>query len=89
LLLAGVIESALEEGAAEFDFLLGDERYKLRFAEGSAIVRDVLLARALPHPAAMVASAEHGLRRAGRLIPAGARQRLGRGRRSLLWGRGR
>jgi CelD/BcsL family acetyltransferase involved in cellulose biosynthesis len=89
LLLAGVIESALEEGAAEFDFLLGEEHYKLRFAEGNAIVRDVLLARGLPHPAAMVASAEHGLRRTGRLLPAGARQRLGRARRSLLWGRGR
>jgi CelD/BcsL family acetyltransferase involved in cellulose biosynthesis len=89
LLLGGVIESALEEGAAEFDFLLGDEGYKLRFAEGSATVRDVLLARALPHPAAMLASAEHGLRRAGRLLPEGARSRLGRARRSLLWGRGR
>jgi CelD/BcsL family acetyltransferase involved in cellulose biosynthesis len=89
LMMAGVIESALEESAAEFDFLLGDEHYKLRFAESSAIVRDVLLARALPHPAAMVASAEHGLRRAVRLLPAGARLRLGRARRSLLWGRGR
>jgi CelD/BcsL family acetyltransferase involved in cellulose biosynthesis len=89
LLLAAVIESALEEGAAEFDFLLGDEDYKLRFAEGSATVRDVLLARALPHPAAMVASAEHSLRRVGRLLPEDARRRLGRTRRSLLRGRGR
>ncbi|MGH2955380.1 MAG: GNAT family N-acetyltransferase [Solirubrobacterales bacterium] len=87
VLQSAVIESALEEGAEEFDFLLGDERYKFRFAEESRTVSDVILARALPHPAALVASAEHFARRLGRLMPESARRRLAR--RSLLRGRRR
>jgi CelD/BcsL family acetyltransferase involved in cellulose biosynthesis len=91
VLLSAVIESAFEEGAAEFDFLLGEESYKYRFAERDRTVSDVTLARAFPHPASLVASAEYGARRIGRLIPASAR-RLGLGRlarRSLMRGRGR
>jgi CelD/BcsL family acetyltransferase involved in cellulose biosynthesis len=87
-----VIRSALEEGASEFDFLAGDERYKFRFAEGSREVDDVALARALPHPAWVVVGAEYGLRRVARLVPASARRRLGLvrlARRSLLRGRER
>ena len=34
----GQIEAAIEEGAAEYDFLLGDEEYKSRFANA---VREV------------------------------------------------
>jgi CelD/BcsL family acetyltransferase involved in cellulose biosynthesis len=92
VLLARVVESAFAEGARIFDFLLGDESYKSRFAEESRGVTDLTLTRPLPNPAALVVSAEHGLRRAGRLVPAGARQRLGLGRlarRSLLGGRRR
>ena len=89
VLMSNVIESAFDEGAAQFDFLLGDERYKLRFAERSRSVADVMLARALPHPAALVASAEAGARRLGRLIPASVRHRLRLTRRSMLWGRER
>lgn len=79
LLLARVIESAFEEGAGEFDFLLGDEAYKARFAdEGTAAqVTDVVVARALPHPAGAYASAGHVLRGAGRAIPVSWRRRLG------------
>jgi CelD/BcsL family acetyltransferase involved in cellulose biosynthesis len=92
VLISAVIESAFEEGAAEFDFLLGEESYKYRFAERERTVSDVTLARALPHPASVVTAAEYGARRAGRLIPASARRRLGLGRlarRSLMGGRGR
>lgn len=90
VLQAAVIKSALEEDAAIFDFLLGDERYKFRFAERTLEVSDVTLARALPHPASAVASLEHGMRRAGRMLPDSARRRLsGLARRSLLRGRGR
>jgi CelD/BcsL family acetyltransferase involved in cellulose biosynthesis len=92
VLLAGVIRSALEEGAAEFDLLLGDEAYKSRFAERARTVSDVTLARDLPHAASLVVGAEYGLRRVGRTIPASARRRLGLtrlARGSLLRGRGR
>jgi CelD/BcsL family acetyltransferase involved in cellulose biosynthesis len=92
VLLARVIESAFEEGARIFDFLLGDEGYKSRFAEHSRPVTDLTLARPLPNLAALVVGAEHALRRAGRLVPASARQRLGLGRlarRSMLGGKRR
>jgi CelD/BcsL family acetyltransferase involved in cellulose biosynthesis len=89
VLLSAVIESAFEEGATEFDFLLGAESYKYRFAERDRTVSDVTLARAFPHPASLLASAEYGARRMGRLIPASARRRLGRlARRSSMRGRG-
>jgi CelD/BcsL family acetyltransferase involved in cellulose biosynthesis len=92
VLISAVIESAFDEGAVEFDFLLGEESYKYRFAERERTVSDVTLARALPHPASVVTAAEYGTRRAGRLIPASARRRLGLAklaRRSLMGGRGR
>jgi CelD/BcsL family acetyltransferase involved in cellulose biosynthesis len=76
-LLATVIESAFAEGAAAFDFLLGDEGYKQRFAEEERTVSDVSLARALPHPAGAVAGAEFAARRLARKVPGGARKRLG------------
>ena len=72
-----------------FDFVPGDERYKLRFAERSHSVSDGMLARALPHPAALVALAEDGARRLGRLIPSSVRHRLRPTHRSMLWGRER
>lgn len=87
VLLSAVIESAMEEGAAVFDFLLGEEGYKLRFAERTESVASVTLARALPHPATVVSAAEHATRRVGRALPASARRRLGGlSRRSLLPG---
>jgi CelD/BcsL family acetyltransferase involved in cellulose biosynthesis len=92
ILWAMMIRSALEEGAAEFDFGLGDEPYKLRFADGAREVLEVTLSRAFPHPAAFVTAADHGMRRAGRAIPPSVRKRLGLARlarRSLLSGRRR
>ena len=79
VMLATVIRSAFEEGAREFDFLLGDEAYKARFAdEGAATaVTDVVLARSLPHPAATINLAAHAGRRAGRALPRKWRTRLG------------
>lgn len=77
VLLSAVIESAFAEGAAEFDFLAGDESYKGRFAERERTVSDVSLVRALPHPAAAVVGAGDAARRLVRMVPTGARQRLG------------
>jgi CelD/BcsL family acetyltransferase involved in cellulose biosynthesis len=89
LLMSKVIESAFAEGATQLDFLLGEEPYKLRLANRTRTVRDVTLARSLPHPASLVVTAEHGARRVGRLIPEGAQRRLGLSRRSMLRGRER
>jgi CelD/BcsL family acetyltransferase involved in cellulose biosynthesis len=91
LLLAGVIRAALEEGAGEFDFLLGDESYKFRFAEDSRTVHNATVARAW-HPAALAAGAEAAARGLGRRLPervrrAGAVTRLAR--RATMGGRGR
>jgi CelD/BcsL family acetyltransferase involved in cellulose biosynthesis len=77
VLLARVLESAFEEGAQVFDFLLGDESYKSRFADETRDVQDATLARKLPHPAAAVVAAGSAARRLVRLLPSGARQRLG------------
>jgi CelD/BcsL family acetyltransferase involved in cellulose biosynthesis len=77
VLLASILQDAFREGAAEFDFLLGDEDYKYRFADGRREVSDVMLTRSLPHPATALVAAEYGARRIGRLVPPGARQRLG------------
>jgi CelD/BcsL family acetyltransferase involved in cellulose biosynthesis len=83
VLLARVLESAFEEWARTFDFLLGDESYKSRFADETRPVHDVTLARVLPHPASLVTGAEFGLRNLGRrVLPASVRGRLAR--RSLL-----
>jgi CelD/BcsL family acetyltransferase involved in cellulose biosynthesis len=91
ILLAGVIRAALEEGADEFDFLLGDEAYKFRFAERSRTVHNATVARTW-HPALLVTGAEAGARGLGRRLPervrrAGAVTRLAR--RASLGGRGR
>lgn len=91
VLIAGVIRSALEEGAEEFDFLLGDESYKFRFAEDSRTVHNVSVARSW-HPALALTAAEAGARGLGRRLPervrrAGAVTRLAR--RASLGGRGR
>jgi CelD/BcsL family acetyltransferase involved in cellulose biosynthesis len=77
VLLARVLESAFEEGAQVFDFLLGDESYKSRFADETRDVQDATLTRKLPHPAAAVVAAGSAARRLVRLLPSGARQRLG------------
>lgn len=77
VLLVAVIESAFAEGATEFDFLLGDEGYKQRFAERERTVSDISLARAMPHPAGAMTGARFAARRLARKVPAGARQRLG------------
>ena len=89
ILIAGIIRAALEEGADEFDFLLGDESYKFRFAEDSRTVHNVTVARSW-HPAVVAAGAEAGMRGLGRRLPervrrAGAVTRLAR--RATMGGR--
>ncbi|MEK6326237.1 MAG: GNAT family N-acetyltransferase [Actinomycetota bacterium] len=81
LLLAHTVHEAIEEGAAEYDLLLGDETYKQRFATATRPVETVILSRSL-HPMRLVARAEATLWRAHRRLPPRLRERS----RSLLGG---
>jgi CelD/BcsL family acetyltransferase involved in cellulose biosynthesis len=72
LLLAETIREAIEEGASEYDMLLGEEGFKSRFATSSRSVCTVFLAPR-GHPAHIGAAAGAGLRRAWRRLPAGPR----------------
>jgi CelD/BcsL family acetyltransferase involved in cellulose biosynthesis len=62
VLLADTIRAAVEEGAQEFDMLLGDEPYKLRFTELSRPIQSLTLV-GKRHPYRLAAGAEHRLRR--------------------------
>jgi CelD/BcsL family acetyltransferase involved in cellulose biosynthesis len=68
LLLAETIREAIEEGASEYDMLLGDEVFKRRFATSSRTVRTILLAPR-GHQAHISAAAGVRLRRAWRTLP--------------------
>lgn len=50
LLLAETVRQAIDEGAAEYDLLLGDEPFKARFATGARLGRSVVLAPSLSWP---------------------------------------
>lgn len=89
VLLAHTIRSAIEEGAAEYDFLLGGEPYKRRFATNERSVQTVLATRAR-HPLSIVADGEAALWRAGRHLPPDLRARVRRAyrhARTRSWGR--
>jgi CelD/BcsL family acetyltransferase involved in cellulose biosynthesis len=76
---ARMVEQAIAEGAEEYDMLLGDERYKARFAESVRDLRTVVLSRPLSREG-LVIGAEIGARRVLRTLPPSirtvARQRL-------------
>jgi CelD/BcsL family acetyltransferase involved in cellulose biosynthesis len=92
VLLAHTFKAAIEEGASEYDLLLGDEAYKSRFADSEQRVETLVLTPAL-HPRRVAMAVEAGARRAaGRLSPQ-ARSRLRRAAGGLVdrlpTGRGR
>jgi CelD/BcsL family acetyltransferase involved in cellulose biosynthesis len=72
LLLAHTVRSAIEEGASEYDMLLGEEPYKRRFATAERSVETVVITPAR-HPMRLVAGAEAMLWRGYRRLPPGAR----------------
>ncbi len=74
LLLAETIREAIEDGASEYDMLLGEEAFKRRFATSSRSVRTVVLAPR-GHPAHISAAAGARLRRAWRRLPSRPRAR--------------
>ena len=86
VLLAHTIRSAFEEGAEVYDFLLGGEAYKARFAEDEREVQTMAFGRR--GPASLQLSAEAALWRAGNRLPPGLRARaIGAYRRVSLSGR--
>ena len=75
LLLAETVREAIEEGADEYDLLLGDEAFKARFANAERFAASVLIA-----PAASASRATAGVERLGRAsvraMPAPVRDRI-------------
>jgi CelD/BcsL family acetyltransferase involved in cellulose biosynthesis len=77
LLLAETIREAIEDGASEYDLLLGEEQFKRRFATSSRSVCTVVLAPR-GRRAHISAAAGARLRRAWRRLPSGPRARARR-----------
>ena len=63
VLMAHTVRSAIEEGAEEYDLLLGDENYKARFATDEREVETLVVAGALD-PTRLLAQVDAGVRRA-------------------------
>ena len=66
-LMMTAIRTAIEEGASEFDMLLGTEVYKRRFARNGRTVSTVVLTRATS-PARLLVAGEARARRHGRRL---------------------
>jgi CelD/BcsL family acetyltransferase involved in cellulose biosynthesis len=77
LLLAETIREAIEDGASEYDMLLGEEAFKRRFGTSSRRVRTVVLAPR-GRPAHISAATGTHIRRAWRKLPSGPRARVKR-----------
>jgi CelD/BcsL family acetyltransferase involved in cellulose biosynthesis len=63
VLMAHTVREAIEEGADEYDLLLGDETYKARFATDEREVETLVVAGVLD-PTRVLAQVDAGLRRA-------------------------
>ena len=77
LLLARTIRAAVEEGADEYDFLLGGESYKERFATGVRLATSLIVTPRF-HPARALATADAALRWSARKLPERIRNPLRR-----------
>jgi len=75
LLLAHTIQEAILEGASTYDFLLGGEAYKARFATAERAVHTIALTPSF-HPVRLLIAADLGLRKAVRRLPPRARGAL-------------
>lgn len=84
VLMAATIRSAIEEGASEFDMLLGTEAYKRRFTDDSRPVQTVILVGA-KRPLRLVLATEARARRLGKgLASRPAMGKIARGLARLL-----
>jgi CelD/BcsL family acetyltransferase involved in cellulose biosynthesis len=77
LLLAHTIRSAIEEGATEYDMLLGDEPYKSRFATSTQTTETIVVTRAL-HPSRALVMLDAGIRKTIRRLPPDLHNRIRR-----------
>jgi CelD/BcsL family acetyltransferase involved in cellulose biosynthesis len=75
LLLAETVREAIEEGAAEYDLLVGDEAFKSRFATAKRHGNSVLLAPPISRTR-LVASVKRVARSGVRAMPEPARERI-------------
>ena len=75
VLLAHTIEAAFEEGASEYDMLLGDEAFKARFATASRTGRTLVVVRTA-HVARALVTADVALRRLAHRLPAPIHDRV-------------
>jgi CelD/BcsL family acetyltransferase involved in cellulose biosynthesis len=75
VLMAHTIRSAIEDGATEYNFLLGDEDYKARFASAQLPVETVVLASRYD-AAQLVTRVDRRVRRLADRLPTGLRGRL-------------
>jgi CelD/BcsL family acetyltransferase involved in cellulose biosynthesis len=85
LLLAETIREAIEEGATEYDLLLGDEAFKARFATSRRLGRSVLLAPPASR-ARLAASVREAARSGVRATPEPLRRRIRAFRGRLIQG---
>jgi CelD/BcsL family acetyltransferase involved in cellulose biosynthesis len=83
-----VIESAIAEGAEEYNMLLGSEPYKFRFCDSARQVTTAVLTKRW-HPAGAAIAAELAVRRVAARFPTGMKARLSRLERRLPTGRRR
>jgi CelD/BcsL family acetyltransferase involved in cellulose biosynthesis len=72
LLMIKTVAAAFDEGAAEYDLLLGDEQYKQRFTVEDRRVHTTVIGRAMS-PSFLGAYGFAGIRRVYRLLPADVR----------------
>jgi CelD/BcsL family acetyltransferase involved in cellulose biosynthesis len=72
LLMIKTVEAAFDEGAAEYDLLLGDERYKQRFTADERHVQTTVIGKATSPPF-LHAYGVAGARRVYRLLPGDVR----------------
>jgi CelD/BcsL family acetyltransferase involved in cellulose biosynthesis len=75
LLLTHTIREATEERVDEYDLLLGEEAYKLRFATARRAVQTMVVVPSA-HPMRLLIAADLRLRKAARSLPEGTRRRL-------------
>jgi CelD/BcsL family acetyltransferase involved in cellulose biosynthesis len=83
LLLAHTIEAAFDEGASEYDMLLGNEPFKERLATAARERRTLVLVRPA-HPARALVLADVALRRIGHRLPMPVHDRVRRAVAPLL-----
>jgi CelD/BcsL family acetyltransferase involved in cellulose biosynthesis len=71
VLMVHTVRSAIEEGASQYDMLLGDESYKARFTNSSEPIRTVTLSRS--RYAHFLTAAEAWIWKGSRRLPPGLR----------------